>query len=57
LRNATNLPVCVKIVVLTPIICPFEPSKGPPLHEVHQNTWLATCFVIPCVEESIVPEI
>jgi len=43
--------------VLIPIICPFESSKGPPLHEVHQNTWLANRFVIPCVEEIIVPEI
>jgi len=52
-----DVPVCVKIAVLIPIICPFESSKGPPLHEVHQNTWLANRFVIPCVEEIIVPEI
>jgi hypothetical protein len=26
------LPVCVKIAALIPIICPFESSKGPPLH-------------------------
>jgi hypothetical protein len=53
-----NLPVCVKIAVLIPIICPFESSKGPPLYAINQNNIVSdmVCNTF-LVEEIIVPEI